>query len=466
MSSTTAHHPYGGSQTIFVREYPLYHRKENRSWENHIPLLHFQQQNNLLGRLYTSNFDFQPDFPPPPTQSDSLNETSSPPVPNPPSQPTVSPFHKMLSACAGAVLTSLMATPFDVVKTRMQSSGIPLTPPAPPTSAAFISSELRECCRDMLFALDTRSSFRQFYTPPTELCAAVPHGACVSIHSAARAQISRAQAEMISERNAKRFTGTMDGMIKILRAEGPSGLYRGLSPTLLMSLPSTVVYYVGYEHIRDAITPYTSLAPLVAGCSARTIAATLISPLELIRTRTQAGVMGRSFAGISEGVAGMIRSGGYQSLWRGLKPTLWRDVPFSGIYWILYENIKKTMNKARSDTEEFWTSFVAGATSGTVAAFLTTPFDVAKTIQQVSLVNNDPRSEQLHISRRGTHMAPPKGVGGRSPGLTDTLRWIVERDGVGGLFRGLSPRIAKVAPACAIMISSYELGKRVFANDV
>lgn len=37
--------------------------------------------------------------------------------------------------------------------------------------------------------------------------------------------------------------------------------------------------------------------------------------------------------------------------------------------------------------------------------------------------------------------------------------------GFKGLFRGLSARIVKVAPACAIMISSYEVGKEIFKES-
>jgi solute carrier family 25 protein 39/40 len=33
-----------------------------------------------------------------------------------------------------------------------------------------------------------------------------------------------------------------------------------------------------------------------------------------------------------------------------------------------------------------------------------------------------------------------------------------------GLWRGWVPRTLKVAPACAIMISSYEVGKRAFRS--
>ena len=40
---------------------------------------------------------------------------------------------------------------------------------------------------------------------------------------------------------------------------------------------------------------------------------------------------------------------------------------------------------------------------------------------------------------------------------------IITNEGVKGLFAGLIPRLVKVAPACAIMISSYEYCKRYFA---
>ena len=65
------------------------------------------------------------------------------------------------------------------------------------------------------------------------------------------------------------------------------------------------------------------------------VAATVISPLELFRTRMQSvhtDTKGNAglFRGVSQGIVAMVRSEGVLSLWRGLAPTLWRDVPFSG----------------------------------------------------------------------------------------------------------------------------------------
>ena len=66
-----------------------------------------------------------------------------------------------------------------------------------------------------------------------------------------------------------------------------------------------------------------------------------------------------------------------RSLWRGLGPTLWRDVPFSGIYWAGYEGWKKVFK--RHGMSGAWVAFLSGAVSGTSAALITSPFDVLKT---------------------------------------------------------------------------------------
>jgi hypothetical protein len=59
-------------------------------------------------------------------------------------------------------------------------------------------------------------------------------------------------------------------------------------------------------------------------------AAFFISPIELFRTRMQSvdGVNG--FRSVLSGVQTMVKQHGPSSLWRGLVPTMWRDVPFSG----------------------------------------------------------------------------------------------------------------------------------------
>ena len=49
-----------------------------------------------------------------------------------------------------------------------------------------------------------------------------------------------------------------------------------------------------------------------------------------------------------------------------------------------------------------------------------------------------------------------------SQGNLAIAKELVASQGVRGLFSGLTPRLLKVAPACAIMISSYEWCKALF----
>lgn len=88
----------------------------------------------------------------------------------------------------------------------------------------------------------------------------------------------------------QRFTGTLDAFVKISRAEGSRALWSGLSPTLVLALPTTVIYFVAYEQFRVRLkdqylsmypqtdrnrVPFT--IPLLAGSSARTLAVSLVS---------------------------------------------------------------------------------------------------------------------------------------------------------------------------------------------
>ena len=53
-------------------------------------------------------------------------------------------------------------------------------------------------------------------------------------------------------------------------------------------------------------------------------------------------------------------------------------------------------------------------------------------------------------------------LSGRSRGNITIAKELIREQGVRGLFAGIIPRLLKVAPACAIMISSYEFCKEFF----
>lgn len=295
-----------------------------------------------------------------------------------------------------------------------------------------------------------------------------------------------------------RLTGLWDGVVKVGRAEGIRGLYRGLAPTLMMTVPSQVTYMTCYDYFRSKLLPAddpvtgpsgttqspapSSLAPslsavtaqslyasLFAGALARGISATLVTPFELVRTRLQASSHhSSSLRSILSSLVTEMRTSqqGPLILWRGLSPTLWRDVPFSAIYFAGYETGKRVLTggglgegNAQGSGEEFAVAFVSGAVSGSIAAVVTHPFDLVKTRLQAAATNSfsQPR---LSASLRDS----AAGLGSGSAGVFRAMRQIVQQEGIPGLFRGLSPRTAKVAPACGVMIASFEVVGRLLSD--
>jgi len=95
-------------------------------------------------------------------------------------------------------------------------------------------------------------------------------------------------------------------------------------------------------------------------------------------------------------------------------------------------------------------ALVASSSAGAIAAFATTPFDVVKTRRQVEIVSNASVAAKTACRRRSDEA---------SASLWRSLACIARNEGMAALFSGGLPRVARVAPACAIMLGTYELTK-------
>lgn len=343
-------------------------------------------------------------------------------------EPQLSLYHRMISATSGSFLTSLFLTPMDVVRVRLQQQEM----------LQEIHKTNCECS-----TISTQSTFKKHLFWEEN---------CFS---------------NLNCKDQKPITSTFDAFKKITMNEGITTLWRGLSLTLLMAIPANVIYYSGYETLRD-ISPlnknHSTMNALACGAGARVIAASCIAPIELLRTRLQSIPAGK---GVSSSAIlrdlfvetrKEIKNFGLKSLFKGLEITLWRDVPFSAIYWASYEyskkniftDIKEDNNKNTSALTHFIQSFIAGSISGTVAGIITHPFDVGKTRLQISM------NESMNGSSLSNHKVK------ENRNMFQFLNTIRKNEGFGALFAGITPRIIKIAPSCAIMISTYEVGKKLF----
>ncbi|KAG8745360.1 hypothetical protein FRC10_008219 [Ceratobasidium sp. 414] len=332
-------------------------------------------------------------------------------------------YAKAIAAATGSTTTALTMTPFDLIKTRLQTQ--PTATATPPT-------------------LFPRPPLQAKLTPSSGLasacCRPSPLPCVRNVSSLAAAYPSHAT-----------FAGQGDSVVclwdvvKVSRAEGVAGLWKGVGTSLTIAVPASTAYMLTYDHLNHSLPVMDAVplaTPLAAGIASRTFVASLISPLELVRTRiqstpTEPGTP-HTMKSVLLGIRSMVATDGVRSLWRGLAPTLWRDVPFSGIYWAGYESGKRLLKKHGHTGVD--AAFASGAGSGIIAALITMPFDTLKTRRQAALVPSGGRATNS--------TAPLRMVG--------LVKHIVQAEGPKALFAGLTPRVAKIAPACGIMIACYE----------
>ncbi|XP_070134149.1 solute carrier family 25 protein Shawn isoform X1 [Drosophila bipectinata] len=374
----------------------------------------------------------------------------------------IKPMQQVMSALIGGLITTFVVTPLEVVKTRVQ----------------------------------TQHTVRQRPTV-SKLCYVFHNGLMTHVCRSCDTCVPKKGRDL---RNLRPHRGSMDAFFKIICGNGFSGLWAGLSPTLVSALPSTIIYFVTYEYLKNSLSslylmssekdadradkpreihtgsrrdpnaargntmetmapsglalPY--FVPMASGIFSRTIVVTAITPIEMVRIKMQSQVM--TYAELWRVVRSLIRQHGVLGLWRGWPPTIMRDAPFSGTYWAAYESIKRTFNVTEPS---FLFSFFAGAISGTMATMVTMPFDLITTHTQIEL-GQDVLYEGGDGISGGKNAPRSSSKITAKPSVFSRLKHIYRKQGVGGLYVGVMPRMLRVVPACAIMISTFEYSKSFF----
>jgi solute carrier family 25 protein 39/40 len=223
------------------------------------------------------------------------------------------------------------------------------------------------------------------------------------------------------------------------------------------------IYMPLYDQLRadwqHEAGPY---APALAGTVSRLIAVFCVAPFELVRTRLQAApshalpsgrlsVLQAAQLG-SAAPAAALRAGRLRQvarLWTGVTATLLRDVPFSALYWGMVEPMRRALlpngPEPAGRQQVVLTNMAVGGVAGGLAAAVTTPFDVVKTRMQLG--------------------GGGGAGGGGKAGMWQILTEVQRSQGVRGLYTGVFPRSLRAAPACAIVISVYEVLKSVLAEN-
>lgn len=253
----------------------------------------------------------------------------------------------------------------------------------------------------------------------------------------------------------------------VLRTEGVRGLFRGVGLNVLGVGPARAVHFSAYNAsktlLRERLGLTGAAQHFFAGAMASTTAATVTSPIWVIKTRMQlltgpvtssgaSTAQERAYASPLRAARSILQEEGVRGLFRGLSAS-YLGVGESAIQFALYEwlrahYLKSVLDSRDPDMSELTegsaptphplATFLLGAASKLVATCITYPHEVIRT-----------RLREL----------PPEGSGGKPQyvGIVQTAKAVVAKEGVRGLYGGMLAHVARTVPNAAILLLVVEL---------
>ncbi|XP_016182372.1 solute carrier family 25 member 44-like [Arachis ipaensis] len=157
-----------------------------------------------------------------------------------------------------------------------------------------------------------------------------------------------------------RYSGGLDVVRKVLRADGIRGLYRGFGLSVMTYSPSSAVWWASYgssqrfiwralghsaEHEEGTPSvPKIVLVQATGGIIAGATASCITTPLDTIKTRLQ--VMGHEkTTSVKQVVRDLISEDGWKGLYRGLGPRFFSMSAWGTSMILAYEYLKRLCAK-------------------------------------------------------------------------------------------------------------------------
>lgn len=215
----------------------------------------------------------------------------------------------------------------------------------------------------------------------------------------------------------------------VVGEESLAGLWRGVVPSLTKTVPGVGLYFSSMHYMKTSLYEGrpSHLQSIIIGCSARTVAGSVMIPFTVIKTRFESRRY--NYSSVTEALRSILRAEGVRGLTLGLVPTLARDVPFSGLYLMFYEHLKTITPQEMKEQQPSTVHFLSGMLAGVLASLVTQPADVIKT--------------QLQLRTQGK-------------GVVTTAAEILRHQGLAGFTTGFVPRALRRTLMAALAWTVYE----------
>jgi solute carrier family 25 ornithine transporter 2/15 len=231
------------------------------------------------------------------------------------------------------------------------------------------------------------------------------------------------------------------------------GLYAGTIPAVVANVAENSVLFASYGAIQSiaadlvGVDSTVDLHPVVnalCGSASAFFCSLTLCPTELIKCKLQAiretgatqSVGGKNVPWTPYSLtAHILKTEGIRGMYRGLPPTVAREMLGYFFFFGVYEGVREAVRKEGQTKEEIGMAktILAGGLAGQALWTTIFPFDVAKSRMQIQASN----AKMTHI-------------------LADIYR----KEGVRALFNGLEPTLVRTFPATGVLFVVYEYSKK------
>ncbi|CAI0650501.1 hypothetical protein COL26b_003183 [Colletotrichum chrysophilum] len=269
-----------------------------------------------------------------------------------------------------------------------------------------------------------------------------------------------------------KYTSLGSSYYTIWRQEGiRRGLYGGWVPALSGSFPGTMLFFGTYEWSKRFLIDHGlqhHLAYLTAGLLGDFAGSIVYVPSEVLKTRMQ--LQGRynnpyfksgyNYKGTIDAARTIVRHEGPAALFYGYQATLYRDLPFSALQFMFWEQFHAWARQYKQSRDiGVPLELLTGGLAGSLAGVMTCPLDVVKTRLQTQVhpdllpKENKPaakgaahisaaksQTRNISTSSPSTHTPRPGAVNLQTSSVITGLKVIYQTEGISGWFRGVGPR--------------------------
>ncbi|KAI4859051.1 mitochondrial 2-oxodicarboxylate carrier 1 [Hypoxylon rubiginosum] len=234
------------------------------------------------------------------------------------------------------------------------------------------------------------------------------------------------------------YNGMLDCFQKIIRYEGFSRLYRGITAPILMEAPKRATKFAANDEwgklYRKAfgVEKMNQSLSILTGASAGATESFVVVPFELVKIRLQDKASAGKYTGMIDVVSKTIKAEGVLAMYNGLESTLWRHILWNAGYFGCIFQVKELLPKVETKKGEIVNGLISGSVGGTVGTILNTPLDVVK-----SRIQNSPK------------------VAGQIPKYNwawGACATVMKEEGFGALYKGFLPKVLRLGPGGGILL--------------